>query len=80
MGAPRLPRQDRKHRYGMTGQVWHFFAFNDLSCQHQSAFEALRKVDAEFRELPSDHVHQLSSLLHQKGARAVQGQYRLLLA
>src|SRR5271170_1036552 len=64
----------------MTEQIGHFFAFGDLSRQHQSPFKTLRNVDAEFRELPTDHVHQLSSLLHQKGACAVQRQYRLLLA
>lgn len=80
IGGEGLPGQDLKHLHGMTGQVGHFFAFNDLSRQHQSPFETLRNVDAEFCELSPHHVHQLSSLLHQKGTRAVQGQYRLLLA
>jgi hypothetical protein len=26
-----MPGQDRKHLHSMTGQVGHFFAFNDLS-------------------------------------------------
>jgi len=64
----------------MSGQVGRFFAFDDLSRQHQSPFEPLRNGDAEFRELPTDHVHQLSSLLHQKGACAMHRQDRLLLA